>query len=122
MQSTPSPVPKYRVAVILSSATSLQRGRNCSVCSGYMHRVCEEGQQTLKEKFPNGVLLPLLVVLLFIWQAVKNGDDSVRASEIRARCLNFRHNMLFMVVPRSRRGKIFFVSVKYCVNILLKLV
>lgn len=50
MQSTSSPVPKYRVAVILSSATSLRRGRNCSVCSGYMHRVCEEGQQTLKGK------------------------------------------------------------------------
>lgn len=68
-----------------------------------MQGVCEEGHPALKEEFPSGVLLPLLVVLLFIWQAVKNGDDA--ASEIRDQCLNFRHNMLFMVAP-SRSGEI----------------
>lgn len=70
-----------------------------------MQGVCEGGQQALKEKFPSGVLLPLLVVLLFIWQAVKNGGDSEAASEIGVQRLNFRHNMLFMVAP-SRCGEI----------------
>lgn len=93
-----------------------------------MQGVCEEGQQALKEKFPSGVLLPLLVALLFIWQTVKNGDDSEAASEIRVQCLNFRHNMLFMVPP-GRCGEISsffpllsFMLVKYCVNILFKVV
>lgn len=59
-----------------------------------MQGVCEEGQQALKEKFPSGVLLLLLVVLLFIWQAVKNGDDSAAAGEIRVERFNFRHNVV----------------------------
>lgn len=60
----------------------------------------------LKEKFPSGVLPLLLAVLLFMWQAVKNWEESEPTSEIRLQCLNFGHNVWFIVLLSHRCGKI----------------
>lgn len=36
-------------------------------CLFWIYAGCLRGGRALKEKFPSGMLLPLLVVLLFIW-------------------------------------------------------
>ena len=98
-------------------------GLNCFASYGCMHHVCDQGQQRqYEENIPNGVLFLLWALPVEIWQAVKNREESEPASEIRPQCWDFRNNIsLFTVMLYSRCGRIF-LSVKYCVGVVLQLV